>query len=737
MGSEGRKPEDIIKNVLEADARRRGNFERALGEGLDPHTDALAGRLANALDRHGLSIVEQNPPGLPEAPPIRGIRGLFLEYVPTDDEPEAGNGHRKPQTKAAIGGIAAATTVIMPPGASVEPPAVEIVDSTQAAVPIANTVPAQLHDSSLNVLISGPEQTAQAPVFTINVDQKLPTHIKPPKQLLRRNTVIPPGEPPPIDTGNPKLPKTISTERIFDPEDDITGGEKPKYADGGYFTVPKDGITGEELTKLAQRYIPDTKAKVILEHPANDPIQKRADSRGRLLGLNGTMPDDKVLIPGLRDYRVKPGDTLGEISRRLKITTGVLLELNPWLVNPDKLEIDDTILAPHDDKKWVEPKSEKPSPKEPKEKGDEAEKRDKYKELFNKKGYEIKQELQSQALNGESGRLRSDQLDILGSAWGAEQLFPDAAEAFRLLNTAFKDKFGHNLELVDTYRSYDQQVATKKWWEDQGKGYMAATPGRSNHGWGLAIDFGDQDSSTSSVALKFTDEEYGWLIERAHDYGWVNPDWAHDGVGSEEAWHWEYIGRPLSDLLNPQKDDDKKEDGSKENTGKGDKKKDNSGKEKKELGYERKDYYEPGSDDLTDLFRSAAKVANVPASWAESEALHKIVKAESGGWVGIPNYTYGDKKSDRSRWKEVHNELKRGEITARSSASGLGQLILVNVKSYYPSGVDGLGNELEEAVGMMLYVEARYETPEIAWGNHGQNPNRHVGVPVIYTDEGY
>lgn len=131
-------------------------------------------------------------------------------------------------------------------------------------------------------------------------------------------------------------------------------------------------------------------------------------------------------------------------------------------------------------------------------------------------------------------------------------------------------------------------------------------------------------------------------------------------------------------------------------------------------------HYEPGSKDQIALFEAAAKIARVPVSWAESSGLIKILAKESGGWVGRPNYTYGTRAQDPARWPEVHAELKQGTITAKSSATGLGQLLLQNVDRFYPSGRKGIGRALEEAVGMLKYIRDRYGTPEVAWAQYGK-----------------
>lgn len=125
--------------------------------------------------------------------------------------------------------------------------------------------------------------------------------------------------------------------------------------------------------------------------------------------------------------------------------------------------------------------------------------------------------------------------------------------------------------------------------------------------------------------------------------------------------------------------------------------------------------YAPGSPEQVALFEEAARQLGVPEEWAASPGLINILKNESNGYVGIPNYTYGHRKSTKAHWPGVWEELRRGEITAKSTATGLGQLTLANVKVCYPSGAAGIGDPLEEAIGMLCYIQKRYGTPEEAW----------------------
>ena len=131
--------------------------------------------------------------------------------------------------------------------------------------------------------------------------------------------------------------------------------------------------------------------------------------------------------------------------------------------------------------------------------------------------------------------------------------------------------------------------------------------------------------------------------------------------------------------------------------------------------------YLPHSPAAEALFLTACRAAGVPEAWATSYALHELLRRESAGVVGRPNYSYGARASDPARWPEVHAELRAGKRTTASSATGLGQLLLRNVDLFYPGGRAGIGDPLAEAVGMLRYIESRYRTPENAWAQYGKN----------------
>ena len=105
-------------------------------------------------------------------------------------------------------------------------------------------------------------------------------------------------------------------------------------------------------------------------------------------------------------------------------------------------------------------------------------------------------------------------------------LKPDAGKNLKALVRAAR-KDGINLT-GSAYRSYQAQVELK-----QQKPTLAATPGHSNHGWGMAIDVSGLDYGSPA---------YQWLMKNGRKYGWVNPDWAKADGSKPEPWHWEYVG---------------------------------------------------------------------------------------------------------------------------------------------------------------------------------------------------
>ena len=130
------------------------------------------------------------------------------------------------------------------------------------------------------------------------------------------------------------------------------------------------------------------------------------------------------------------------------------------------------------------------------------------------------------------------------------QMYVDAAEAFNAMYDQ-ASMSGIKLRNIGDYRSYDQQLQLfnqryssedggrkpqvtrtydgKTWYLKPGMS-PCSTPGKSNHGLGLAIDL---DVTTAKVL--------DWLCTNAPTYGfYLQTD---DSSSPEfEAWHWQFCG---------------------------------------------------------------------------------------------------------------------------------------------------------------------------------------------------
>ncbi|GAA3442380.1 M15 family metallopeptidase [Planomonospora venezuelensis] len=107
-----------------------------------------------------------------------------------------------------------------------------------------------------------------------------------------------------------------------------------------------------------------------------------------------------------------------------------------------------------------------------------------------------------------------------------QELRADAALAFISLNEAYRKRFGKPICVTDSYRSLAEQQSV--YYRRPG---LAAIPGRSNHGLGLAVDL-------CGGVQNFRSAEFNWLEANGKEYGWIHPQWAY--VSPFEPWHWEY-----------------------------------------------------------------------------------------------------------------------------------------------------------------------------------------------------
>lgn len=135
-----------------------------------------------------------------------------------------------------------------------------------------------------------------------------------------------------------------------------------------------------------------------------------------------------------------------------------------------------------------------------------------------------------------NGRIAGDQLVLVppppGVGGNAVRLAPMAVTAWQEMVAAARAE-GIRIQAGGSYRTYEAQVQLAKPPSEGGKGLygvmygnvkgLAARPGTSNHGWGLAVD------------IIMNQAAVNWLRRNAGRFGFRTI--------ADEPWHWEYRGR--------------------------------------------------------------------------------------------------------------------------------------------------------------------------------------------------
>lgn len=109
----------------------------------------------------------------------------------------------------------------------------------------------------------------------------------------------------------------------------------------------------------------------------------------------------------------------------------------------------------------------------------------------------------------------------------------------------FKGTNGTYLTITSMFRSIERQKQTKA-----DNGSKAATPGKSPHGWGIAVDFQFLDKEGNIVPNKLNADYFKfdknpaikWLYDNSYKYGFYLPYELRNSSGLDEHWHWEYHG---------------------------------------------------------------------------------------------------------------------------------------------------------------------------------------------------
>jgi hypothetical protein len=120
-----------------------------------------------------------------------------------------------------------------------------------------------------------------------------------------------------------------------------------------------------------------------------------------------------------------------------------------------------------------------------------------------------------------NGRIPSGALGQVGDT--RHRLWTPAADSLtRLIADARRD--GVTIGITDSYRSFAEQVDLAKRKGLYSQGGLAAKPGTSDHGWGMAAD------------LDLNSKAQAWMRANAGRYGFVENT-------PREPWHWAYRPR--------------------------------------------------------------------------------------------------------------------------------------------------------------------------------------------------
>jgi D-alanyl-D-alanine carboxypeptidase len=117
-----------------------------------------------------------------------------------------------------------------------------------------------------------------------------------------------------------------------------------------------------------------------------------------------------------------------------------------------------------------------------------------------------------------NGKIPVNALEKVGST--GHKLWAPAAESLtKMITDAKKD--GVKIGITDSYRSYAEQVDVARRKGLYSQGGLAAKPGTSEHGWGMAAD------------LDLNNKAQAWMRVHGKEYGFVENT-------PREPWHWAY-----------------------------------------------------------------------------------------------------------------------------------------------------------------------------------------------------
>lgn len=114
------------------------------------------------------------------------------------------------------------------------------------------------------------------------------------------------------------------------------------------------------------------------------------------------------------------------------------------------------------------------------------------------------------------------------------------------------DRDGIDLKIISAFRSFGEQAQLKgAYTVTYGSGtanQFSADQGYSEHQLGTTVDFTNTQVGATFSGFAQT-EEYKWLRENAHKYGFVLSYPENNNYYQFEPWHWRFVGKDLADDL--------------------------------------------------------------------------------------------------------------------------------------------------------------------------------------------
>lgn len=125
---------------------------------------------------------------------------------------------------------------------------------------------------------------------------------------------------------------------------------------------------------------------------------------------------------------------------------------------------------------------------------------------------------------------------------GPRCLTKQSYDAFVLMNTALYSQTTTNLVISSAWRS----AKTQRYFAIT-RSAFAATPGRSEHQLGTAVDLDILGAKEEDYFGNST--TYQWMVLHAHEYGFIqsfNAEGETSNGVPNEPWHWRYVGPTIA-----------------------------------------------------------------------------------------------------------------------------------------------------------------------------------------------